>query len=111
MATRMLSVCDICGAPTDRERIRLGWDLITYEADLCDEHGEALEQMVETVIYHGRRLGAPPTSFTPPAPKSAPREQVDTAVVRAWARKQGITVSDRGRIPEEVYARYLQRNR
>ena len=34
----------------------------------------------------------------------------DTAAVRAWARKQGIPVADRGRLPAELRDAYLARS-
>jgi hypothetical protein len=107
-----MKVCDVCGAPTDRDAIRVGWDLVTYEVDLCDDHAEALIEVVESILPSARRLGAPPTSAPLSSPKPVPaRERVSTSEVRAWAKKQGIQVSDRGRIPEEVFEQYLERER
>lgn len=107
MAREMVRVCDVCRAPADYDTVRLGWDLVTYEVDLCEEHGEALVGMVETILPRARRLGAPPTPVlveTKPAPA---RTQVPTAKVRAWAKQQGIEVSQRGRIPDEVFDAYF----
>ncbi len=111
VATRVMKVCDVCGSPTDRDTIRFGWDLVTYEVDLCDTHAEALVEIVEPILKTSRRLGAPAKSVpvSPPRPITA-KDQADTSTVRAWAKKQGIKVSDRGRIPDEVFEQYLQRN-
>lgn len=46
----------------------------------------------------------------PPAAKAAKpavdESKVDPAKVRAWARKQGLGVPDRGRLPDDVLDRY-----
>jgi hypothetical protein len=34
------------------------------------------------------------------------RSRPDLSAVRAWARSQGLKISDRGRIPGEVLSRY-----
>lgn len=107
MATTLMRVCDICGSPAQADTIRFGFMLVTYEIDLCPVHDEELATVLERMSKAGRALGAPPT---PVLVEAAPRPvsaDLDTATVRAWAKKQGISVSDRGRIPEEVYERYL----
>jgi hypothetical protein len=43
-----------------------------------------------------------PGGAVPPAPERGPR----AAAVRAWARQQGVAVSDRGRPPADVVRRY-----
>lgn len=41
----------------------------------------------------------------PPTPRP-PARAADSATVRAWAQKQGLTVTSRGRLPDELYERY-----
>lgn len=48
---------------------------------------------------------APRAATTPTAAHPDP-ERVPPALVRAWARERGITVSDRGRLPAAVIERY-----
>ena len=55
----------------------------------------------------GRKRGAgrpPGTAVKTPRPAAADREQ--NQAIREWARKQGMKVSDRGRIPAEVLDAY-----
>lgn len=111
MATTLMRVCDVCGAPADADTVRFGFSLVTYEIDLCAAHDEELTAVLEKMAKAGRALGAPPT---PVIVESAPRPvsaDLDTATVRRWAKSQGISVSDRGRIPEEVYEKYLAAQR
>jgi len=94
------------------ETIRFGVDGTSYEIDLSAEHAAALREDVATWVTHARRTGArphrTPTRTTRGAAQpqrsgnrtSANRKQ--TATVRDWARSNGYTVSDRGRIPTAV---------
>lgn len=112
MGTKMMRVCDVCDAPADGDPITFGWGSGFYETDLCAEHGGDLVDLMERVVKTARRRGgspsrpAPVTSpFVAPEPKRAHR--VDTAEVRVWAKKKGIKVSDKGRLPDEVIEKFL----
>jgi hypothetical protein len=103
-----MRICDVCEAPVDREPIRLGWGGAFYEADLCEKHGGQLAELVESFIPKARRLGAD----TSPRPEALPapatrRAKVDTKDVRDWAKRQGIEVNDKGRVPEALIVQFL----
>jgi hypothetical protein len=50
---------------------------------------------------------AAPVPEPVPEPEPEPADEVDeTAAIREWARSQGIPVSVRGRIPQDVRDRY-----
>lgn len=110
MATKMLRVCDVCEAPTTRDLIRFGWGTAFYETDLCDEHSEELVSLIEKAIRTARRVGSEPR---PPAvvPVTRRRQRVDTAEVRAWAKSQGIEVSDKGRVPDSLILQFSEATR
>lgn len=101
------AVCDVCDKPGDVTTFRFGWALTNYEIDLCDEHREQLGDVMDTLVKHARHLGAKAKSVnvTPPPPPA--RDQASTAEVREWAKKNGITVSEKGRVPDEVFEQYL----
>jgi hypothetical protein len=107
MATRLLQVCDVCGTPTDSETIRFGWEMTTYEADLCEQHAEELVGLMERMILSARPLGAPAAPVNVPRPPVPARQQATTAEVRAWAKKKGIKVPDRGRLPDDLFETYV----
>lgn len=111
MATALMRVCDICGTPTDTPTLRFGWMLVTYEIDLCPTHDEELTSVMERMVAAGKPLGAPPRPVVPETPSRPLSQDLDTATVRKWARANDIDVSDRGRIPESVYERYLAAQR
>ena len=107
MATRVMTVCDVCGSPADGDTLRFGWSLTNYEIDLCETHREAVIDVMEMAATKGRRMGAPAqrVHVTTAAPK--PREQVNTADVRTWAKRKRIKVNERGRLPDSIIERYL----
>lgn len=70
-------------------------------------HARALRKALEKYIEAGRRVGraAGRGSGRGRAPRTGPSSSTE---VRAWARRQGIKVSDRGRIPSGVVARFKE---
>lgn len=95
------------------ETISFGLDGASYEIDLNAENAAALRDALSTWIGHGRRsgrrVGAAPR---PRAAKSgsAPAANGDTAAIRAWAKENGHTVSERGRISSTVLDAYKAAN-
>jgi DNA polymerase-3 subunit epsilon len=84
---------------------RIGTRLVEPEefAVLLDHVQPAVARAV-TATKHGR---ATPSEPAPVAERvAAVRAGVAPAVIREWARGQGITVSDRGRLSADVVARY-----
>lgn len=73
-----------------------------YSIDLSDENADTFRQLMSTYIEAGHRITGNKTKTTRKT-KTSPG---DTKAVREWARAQGYTVSDRGRIPAEVMDAY-----
>jgi hypothetical protein len=99
------------------ETVEFGIDGATYEIDLSDSNAAKLRDSLGDYIAHARRLsGRRRSSSRPAAAAPAPaarrtggRASVDreqNQAIREWARKQGMTVSERGRIPSEVSEAY-----
>lgn len=101
------SVCDLCQAQEAVDTFRFGWDFFNYEIDVCQQHADEVSEFMERMVQSGRRLGAPAKSVEVEGPPPLAREQVSTLEVRTWAKKNGIEVSERGRIPDELFERYL----
>jgi len=83
---------------------RFGVDGASYEIALSAERAAALREDVATWVSHARRTGGRThTARGAGRPqRSESRTSTDrkqTAAVRDWARSNGYTVSDRGRIP------------
>ncbi|MCI2240237.1 Lsr2 family protein [Paenibacillus sp. TRM 82003] len=95
------------------ETVRFGVEGDHYEIDLNTENAEKLRRALSLYVEHGRRVGGRRSSSAPAgsaaggsAASRSAGDGVDGAAVRAWARENGIEVSDRGRIKSEVVEQY-----
>ncbi|MEJ2861104.1 histone-like nucleoid-structuring protein Lsr2 [Actinomycetospora flava] len=100
------------------ETVEFGLDGATYEIDLSDANASALRDKLADYVAHARRSGgrrkssasaASTATAAPASRRGGGRAAVDreqNQAIREWARKQGMTVSERGRIPSEVSEAY-----
>ena len=91
------------------ETVQFGVEGVQYEIDLNEENAEKLRRAVSLYVEHGRRVGGRRGSAggSGSSAGTAPAgDGVDNAAVRAWAREQGIEVSDRGRIKSDVIQQF-----
>ena len=84
----------------------------SYEIDLSSSNIDKLRDALAPFITAGRkasrRRAAAANAGTSVRRPSVDREQ--NQAIREWARKRGMKVSDRGRIPAEVLDAYHQEN-
>jgi hypothetical protein len=103
---QVLLVDDVDGGEAI-ESVTFGLDGVTYEIDLSDKNAGKLRDGLATWVANGRRVGG--------RSKSGARRSVassggdDTAAIRAWAKKNGHKVSERGRISAAVRSAYAAR--
>ena len=89
--------------PDGQHRLRrFSFDGRDYEIDLCQQHSDKFDEAIGRYAEYAR-TSAPPERT---ARRRTAAHRQHSASVRAWAKQAGITVSDRGRIPAEVVARY-----
>jgi Spy/CpxP family protein refolding chaperone len=93
---------DIDGSP-DAETMTFGLDGVTYEIDLSADNRARLERDIAPYIDAGRRI-ARSRSRSSQGRAAGPR--IDRAAVRAWAKENGIQVSERGRISAQLMNEY-----
>jgi Lsr2 len=98
--TQIMYIDDIDGSEADGT-VRFGLDGTAYEIDLSKKHADELARVIRPYIDVARKVPAARRSAQGGRPVR--RSQSD---VRAWARAQGLKVSDRGRIPADLLARY-----
>jgi hypothetical protein len=98
---------DIDGAPA-AETLRFALDGTTYEIDLHATHATQLRELMATFIVNGRRLGRAGrlTSSRNLGGSPAPVDRAQNQAIRDWAKRRGIELSPRGRIPISVARRY-----
>jgi hypothetical protein len=99
--TQVLFVDDIDGSEATGT-VRFGIGGTEYEIDLSQAHKDQLAAAVGPYIAAARKV----TAARRPAGRPARPARHDQSEVRTWAREQGLKVSDRGRIPADVLAKY-----
>jgi hypothetical protein len=92
---------DLDGGPAD-ETVRFGLGGAEYEIDLSKKNATAFRRQLAPYIEHARKAGRGQRRRTGRTASSRER----SADIRAWAKGQGITVSDRGRISASVAEQY-----
>ncbi|MCV7381575.1 hypothetical protein BST11_25475 [Mycobacterium alsense] len=108
MAHRTVWVDDLDPTKEAVETVIFGVDGVTYEIDVCAENAERVRNAIEPFASAGRRRngeGAHPRSapvIAKRAQDAATRKREKQDAIRAWAKKQGFAVADRGRIPISV---------
>jgi hypothetical protein len=98
--TQILYVDDIDGSEADGT-VRFGLSGVDYEIDLSKDHADQFAAAIGPYLEAARKVSAAKRAARTTRP--ARHDQSD---VRAWARDQGLKVSDRGRIPADVLAKY-----
>jgi Lsr2 len=103
MATRIAVALedDLDGGPAD-ETLRFGIGGAEYKIDLSKKNAKAFRKGVAPFVDHARKAGR--GSRHRPARPSSTRER--SGDIRAWAKAEGIAVSERGRIPASVVEQY-----
>ncbi|HET8623862.1 MAG TPA: Lsr2 family protein [Gemmatimonadales bacterium] len=107
-----VSLVDDMDGSTAAETVEFGLDGVSYEIDLSDGNAKKLRDALAGYVNSARRAGGrrrsaggtPRRASGGGARPSVDREQ--NAAIRDWARKQGMKISDRGRIPAEVLDAY-----
>jgi len=123
----------------EAERVRFALDGMAYQIDLRPTNAERLRgalaefigaaQSIGTANVASEEIGVVERVAAAPTARSAVNihrgqsaraasrhsrgskaGQEETRVIRAWAKDQGISMSDRGRIPAEVVERYHARD-
>jgi hypothetical protein len=99
-------VDDIDGSDA-HETVSFAVDGVDYEIDLSDEHADELRNAVSLYVGHARRTGGRRKSGRRAA-SSGSGEVAGTSAadIRAWARENGWTVPERGRVSADVREAY-----
>lgn len=104
--TQVILVDDIDGGQAD-ETVTFGLDGSSYEIDLSSENAASLREAMASYVGAAHRIGRSGSRAAGQrgrVPATTDREQ--TQAIRAWARRNGHTVSDRGRIPATIVEAY-----
>lgn len=108
-------VDDIDGKDAD-QTIKFALDGAEYVIDLSNANAAKLREAIGPYVAAGTKLGRVATRVVPQqraatyrrtelAPAGRTQAELN-AKIRAWAQANGIAVSDRGRIKQEIVDRY-----
>lgn len=92
---------DLSGGPAE-ETVRFALGATGYEIDLNSKNAATFRQQLAPFIEHARKAGR----AQPRRPGRAAASGQRSGDIRAWAKDQGIAVSERGRIPASVVEQY-----
>ena len=101
-------VDDLDGGDAD-ETVKFALDGIQYEIDLSKKNAAKLRDVIAPYMASGSKVGRGGVVVGGRAARgrggaAADREQ--NKAIRAWAKKAGKEISDRGRIPQEIVDEY-----
>ena len=114
---QVLLMCDLHDDEVEGvETVAFALDGSTYEIDACEEHASAMRDAFAPYVGAARRAGRAPSGAAPRRARAARgasssngngsggKERVQE--IREWARSNGHTVSERGRLSGAVVAAY-----
>jgi hypothetical protein len=96
-------VCDDLDGSPNAKTVAFGFDGVSYEIDLTEKNRARLARDFAPYVVAARKV-------KPRRPRTTNADQpgsgADRTAVRAWAKEQGLKISDRGRIGAHVIQRY-----
>ncbi|HVK20812.1 MAG TPA: Lsr2 family protein [Actinokineospora sp.] len=104
-----VSLVDDLDGSQAAETVEFGLDGASYQIDLSSDNAEKLREALADFVDSARRSGGRKRALKVAvgrAPRAASADREQNQAIREWARKQGMKVSDRGRIPSEVLDAY-----
>jgi Lsr2 len=112
--TRVVLTCDLHVDDTEAvTTIRMDNGTARYELDLCQSHFDELtgagRRLRPRRRTGGSRSATKASDMATAKTRRRGRGVRDTATVRAWARANGHTISDRGRIPGHILEAFSAR--
>ncbi|GAA4077492.1 MULTISPECIES: histone-like nucleoid-structuring protein Lsr2 [Actinomadura] len=103
---QVLLVDDLDGGEAD-ETVQFSIDGASYEIDLSSANAKKLRDSLQPFVEKSRKAGGVRRGGRRQRGASS-RER--SAEIRAWAKRNGIKVNERGRIPQNVIEQYEAAN-
>lgn len=101
---------DVDGGEAD-ETVTFALDGVDYTIDLSTGNADNLRKALDEFVGAARRTGARQAQATSGrTPVRAGGDRAQNQAIREWARNQGKSVSERGRIPADLITQYQQAN-
>ncbi|WP_035800641.1 histone-like nucleoid-structuring protein Lsr2 [Kitasatospora mediocidica] len=103
---------DLDGGSAD-ETVTFALDGVAYEIDLTSANADKLRSLLAPYVDKGRKQSGRLTSVRRSGARGTARPAAggaDTAKIRTWAKDNGFSVNDRGRVPSNVREAYEAAN-
>ena len=109
---QVLLVDDLDGGEAS-ETVSFALDGNNYEIDLSGKNATELRDAIAKYVGAARKVGRSTSSSGGRSARrsggtSTAMDRDQAAAIRSWAKKQGLKVSDRGRIPATIIEQYNQ---
>jgi hypothetical protein len=111
---QVLLVDDLDGGEA-AETVSFALDGSSYEIDLSRKNAEEMRDSLAKYVGAARKAGRTSTTSSSRSSgggrrggSSTAMDRDQAAAIRSWAKKQGLKVSDRGRIPATIIEQYNQ---
>jgi nucleoid-associated protein Lsr2 len=106
--TVITQVTDDLDGSNGAETVTFGYEGRSWEIDLSKKNRSTLERALKPYIDAGRKTAGGRGRRPNPARRGRGRSTsgLDLVAIRDWARQQGYTVADRGRISAEITDAY-----
>ncbi|MDG4826004.1 Lsr2 family protein [Asanoa sp. WMMD1127] len=98
---------DLDGSDAEHS-IEFALDGVAYSIDLNDKNATEFREIMSRYVGVGERLGRVKVMRVTHLPTAGPSKstKMRNDAIRAWAKKQGKEISDRGRIPAAIEEEY-----
>jgi hypothetical protein len=102
MATQTIKqITDDIDGSKNAEPVSFAYDGVTYSIDLSTKNKAALGKLLKPYIDAGHKV----SGRTSKSPRRS-TGRTDLAAIREWAKNNGHSVSERGRVAADVIAAY-----
>lgn len=90
------------------QTVKFGLDGVQYEIDLSEKNAAKLREALAPFIAAARKTGRGGVVVGGRAARgrAATPDREQNKAIRAWAKREGLEISDRGRIPQEIVEKY-----
>jgi hypothetical protein len=103
--TQIIFTDDLDGGEAEGT-VRFGLDGSDYEIDLSTANAERLRKELAKYVSAGRTVGTAAKRTIRGSSASKRTDGPTPGEIREWAKSQGIEVSDRGRVPNDLMVRF-----
>ena len=100
---KIVTITDDIDGSEGAQTVAFGLNGQSWEIDLGKKNRDKFTRGLAPFVAAARRA---PSTGTRRRSSRSPGERHNSASVRAWARENGIKLSDRGRIPAGILAQY-----